>query len=483
MNDYRFIIDQSTSGTKLLVMNAGKIMKRYDKMHQQIYPKDGWIEQDPEEIWHNVEALINQAFTENQLHHSQIASLSITNQRETIVAWDKVTGKPLYNAIVWQCNRSIDICERLIQQGKADVISQKTGLRVDPYFSGTKIQWLYDEIPMIREKSQAAELAIGTMDSWLIWKLTNGEVFATEASNASRTLLFDIQNLRWDSELANLFHCHIEDLPEIRNSSDIFGSYQGIVIKGVMADSQAALFGQGCLKKGEVKVTLGTGSSVLMQMKKEGDFRDQRIMTTVAGVDNQGTSYALEGIIRSCADSIHWFNEEIASFLDINQACNLAVSGQSEEIYFIPALQGLAAPFWLQESTGMFVGMRRKTTKLDLLRAILESIIFQIKAVIDVMEEVTGRKIKTVKVDGGVTKNTQLMILLADLLEKEVVINNMEELSAIGALNMVDDKVKNIELSPKSLYPRVNQPLSKKYKQWRDLITISSNNETIEIVS
>lgn len=476
MNNYRFVLDQSTSGTKLLVIHGEQIVKRYDKAHKQIFPNPDWVEQDPEEIWQNVESLLEQALSENELTTEQVASLSITNQRETIVIWDKTTGKPLYNAIVWQCRRSDKRCEKLLQEDKAPLINQKTGLRIDPYFSGTKIQWLYDEVREVQKKSVAGELAIGTMDSWLIWNLTQGKVFATEASNASRTLLFNIQKLAWDEELLALFHCQMSDLPELRKSSANFGDYKGIPIQGVMADSQAALVGQGCLMSGEVKITLGTGSSVLMQINDQGDFRDERIMTTIASASEGKTCYALEGIIRSCADSIHWFQENIASFSDINQACNQVLTECSQNaVFFVPALQGLAAPFWSNEASGMFLGMSRQTTKEDMLRAILESIVFQVKAVIEVMEEVTQQKIATVKVDGGVTRNTQLMKMLADLLEKKIIINNVEELSALGALAIFTDNERKICLNQQTIFPQPNQSLSNQYQEWQKRVAWSQN--------
>lgn len=469
---YQLVLDQSTSGTKLLVLKAGGIYKRYDKAHRQIYPQIGWVEHDPLEIWQNVQELLEQAFVENQLTTEMIEGISVTNQRETIVAWDKVTGQPLYNAIVWQCNRSMEICEEMIQMGKESLINEKTGLRLDPYFSGTKVKWLVDNVSTVAEKSGTGELAVGTIDSWLIWHLTQQTVFATEASNACRTLLFNINELSWDSELIDLFGIHLLDLPEVRTSDELFGSYQGIPIKGVMADSQAALLGEECLASGDVKVTMGTGCSVMMQLEDTSQLRDQRILSTIAWQQHHQIAYGLEGIIKSCGDSINWFlttfgnNEELGSF------CDKVLDDQTDEtVYFIPALQGLAAPEWNNKVTASFVGLKRTTTQADCLRAILESIIFQVKAVLDVMEEVTKYDVQCVHVDGGVIKNKSLMKRLATLLGKTVVLNDVEELSAIGVASLLNDyKIQNVA-KQKMIEPGLDQKkLIQKYQKWNRLI-------------
>ncbi|WP_245249245.1 FGGY-family carbohydrate kinase [Vagococcus allomyrinae] len=474
----RLVIDQSTSGTKLLLVRNGNILKRYDKTHQQLHPESGWVEQDALEIWDNVKGLIDLAMTTNKLDSTMIASLSITNQRETIIAWDKETGLPLYNAIVWQCNRSQDICKRLISQGKEAVINSKTGLKLDPYFSGTKIKWLFENVPIIAEKSTAGKLALGTVDSWLIWNLTQGKVFATDTTNACRTLLFDINELRWDEELLEMFGATRSDLPDVKESSTIFGYYKGVKIQGVMADSQAALVGQKCTQYGEVKLTLGTGASVLMQMDGNGFIRDTQVMTTIAHANQGKVDYAMEGIIRSCADSINWFQKQITTFSDIDHACNLVLETRSnEEVYFIPALQGLASPFWTNNATGLFVGMKLTSNRRDLLRAILESIVFQVKSIIDVMEEVADKKIKCIKVDGGVTKNHQLMKMLATILGKEIIINNVEELSAIGVYSIVEKVTETITLNQSIIDPINNSVFQEKaalihrFESWKKLIS------------
>lgn len=468
---YHVIIDQSTSGSKLLLVDKETVVKRYDKKHQQLYPQQGWVEHDPKEIVRNVSALFDQLFTETLLTPDQIESISITNQRETVVAWDLVTGEPLYNAIVWQCNRTADICEELIEKGFSEIVNQKTGLKIDPYFSGTKIKWLVDNVPSIKEKSLNNELAIGTIDSWLIWNLSKEKTFATEPSNASRTLLYDINKNSWDRDLAAIFGISCSALPEIRSSSDTFGYLLGIPIKGVMADSQAALYGQACHKAGSLKVTMGTGSSIMMQLEDNNSYRDERILTTIAWKTGERTSYALEGIIRSCADSLNWLEEELDLFQNVAEASNHVLEkGLANSVYFVPSLQGLGAPFWSKESAAMFVGMQRSTTKEDLLCAVLESIAFQVKAVIDCMEEVTAITIQDISIDGGVSHNQQLMQLIADLLGKEIKLSNVKELSAIGALKMAGYDIDFERNDRETVYPKENDRINQKYNQWKNVV-------------
>ncbi|MGH1630835.1 glycerol kinase [Enterococcus sp. DIV0421] len=474
--NYQLVLDQSTSGTKLLLFQEGKILQRYDKKHRQIYPKVGWVEHDPLEIWQNVQELLAQVFQEQAITAGQIVSLSLTNQRETIVAWDRLTGNPLYNAIVWQCNRSAAICEELTAQGWERTINQKTGLRLDPYFSGTKVKWLAQELSAIKEKSGTGELAIGTMDSWLLWNLTQGKVFATEASNACRTLFYNIEEGRWDAELVKLFGIHLADLPAIKPADTVFGNYHGIPIKGILADSQAALFGEGCQSLGDVKITMGTGCSIMMQVQQEQTLRDRRILTTVGWQTSQETAFALEGIIRSCGDAINWFSEQVAPLPDVAEICQEVLTNDSQEdIYFIPALQGMGAPFWDNTMTASFVGMKRTTTTHELLKAVLESIIFQIKAVIDVMEEVAERLINQVMIDGGVSKNRALMSLLATLINKPVIVSEVEEFSAIGTMLVANPTMNEPAIQQTTIVPQAEQAVIRlKYEKWKRFIEKSA---------
>lgn len=471
LGDYRVVVDQSTSATKLLLIKNGKILNKYRRKHRQIFPQKGWVEHNPEEISENVKRLLSELLKQNKLKAHEIESISITNQRETIVAWDKVTGKPLYNAVVWQCNRSAEICKELIALGNEKLIQRKTGLKIDSYFSGTKIKWLVENIPEVGEALESDRLAIGTIDTWLIWQLTDGKHFVTEPSNASRTLLFDIYENHWDEELIKLFGINLSVLPEVLPSSSTFGTYSGIPIVGVMADSQAALYGQGCLETGEIKITMGTGSSVMMQVGEKANYCDSSILTTIAWETNTKTYYALEGIIRSCGDSLNWLEENLDMFEDIASASNRVLSTEGkEEIFFIPALQGMGAPFWKQELTAAFIGMRRSTKKEDLLRAVLESIIFQIRSVIDSMETVSKTKIQTVKVDGGMINNRILMEQLAVLLNKNLELNAVEELSAIGCLKLTGTELSS-ELFDVETIQAVEVPsLEEKYQKWLSLL-------------
>lgn len=473
MANYQLVLDQSTSGTKLLLLlSDGKIVKRYDKKHQQIYPKVGWVEHDPLEIWKNVEALLSEALRDNKLEPSDITTLSITNQRETIVAWDKTTDKPLYNAIVWQCNRSAEICEELNVQGYQEIINKKTGLRIDPYFSGTKIKWLRDEIPGIAEKSGTGELAIGTIDSWLIWKLTQGTVFSTDASNACRTLLYNINTYSWDDELIQLFGINRADLPEIRKAEDTFGFYKGIAIRGVMADSQAALYGEQCFESGDVKITMGTGCSIMMQVDQKNQIRDDRILTTLAWENSAQTSFALEGIIRSCGDSLNWFSENIAKLDDITTIFNEVLGDDNiSNVIFIPAIQGLGAPYWNNEATAAFLGMNRTTTQRELLRSVLESIIFQIKSVLDVMEEISDSSIKRILVDGGMVKNRLLMGTMATLLNREIIISEIEEFSGMGVAILANPKIIQKKFKQEHFLPNSDKSsIYTRYELWKNKI-------------
>lgn len=441
---YKLVLDQSTSGTKLLLIgiedNKADILRRMDRKHKQIFPQDGWVEHDPMEIVKNTKQLIAEMLEATKLSVQDIRSLSITNQRETIVAWNKRTGQPVSNALVWQCNRSNDICKQLIEAGREQEIQQKTGLKIDSYFSGPKIRWLFEKADEMRSLAASGELAIGTIDSWLIWNLTDGEVFATEPSNASRTLLYNIYENSWDDALCDIFLVPKNCLPEVRNSDDLYGTFSGIPIQGVMADSQAALYGQGCFNFGDVKITLGTGSSVLMQIKNEVTLKSDNILKTIAFTNKQKTDFAIEGIIRSCGDTLTWLGNELGFFETVEEGFKLAESvPDNGGVYLIPAQIGLAAPFWNSRPQAAFVGMNRSTTKAHLVRAGFESILYQIRAVIDELEVVSGINLLDISVDGGVTRNERLMQMLANVIKKNIRVSVVEELSAVGVLTLVTD--------------------------------------------
>ncbi|KAF1299404.1 glycerol kinase [Enterococcus sp. JM4C] len=471
-NKIQLIIDQGTSGTKLLKLKNGEIVSRKDMNHRQMYPNPGWVEHDADEIFKNVKSLLDDALKVSADNEEEVVAISITNQRETIIAWDKMTGRPLYNAIVWQCNRSSQICDELVSAGKEQLINDKTGLRLDTYFSGTKIKWLMENVPLIQEKLSQKKLAIGTMDTWLIWNLTDKQEFVTEGSNASRTLLYDINERKWDDDLVKLFGITLDALPEVKKSDEHFGFYKGIPIIGVLADSQGALLGELCKNTGDVKITMGTGCSIMMQVGAQNTLRDERILSTTAWELLNEERYALEGIIRTCGDGINWYAE---SFLGENKVkefyqIDLLVN-TNEQVYFIPALQGLAAPFWNKKVTAAFFGMKRSTPYTECMRAVLESTIFQIKAVIDVMEEVAGRAVDKVYVDGGMTKNKSLMELLATLLNKQVVVGEIEEYSALGAASLVGLHKIKPDSKQQTINPTMdNIQIRTKYQSWKTLV-------------
>jgi glycerol kinase len=466
--DYRVVIDQSTSGTKLLLVEINdqkpSIVKRVDKKHEQFYPQSGWVEHDPVEIVENAKTLFDQLMEETKIKKEQIISISITNQRETIVVWDKSTGKPITNALVWQCNRSLDICNQLIAEKKEELIQEKTGLKVDTYFSAPKLKWLFRERPELQESAKNDELAIGTIDTWLIWNLTQTKVFATEPSNASRTLLYNIHMNEWDKELCELFDTPINSLPEVRSSDSQFGEYKGIPIVGVMADSQAALFGQGSTEVGDVKATLGTGCSVMMQIQDNAKWRHEKILQTIGWKKAGEISYALEGIIRSCTDTLNWLSKDLALFDTVEEGSQIAFSvPDSAGVHLIPGQLGLGAPFWEPNAQASFVGLNRSSTKAHMIRAGFDTIVYQIKAVIDVMEEASDTTIEELRVDGGASKNEQLLQLLADVLQKNILINGIEEMSALGALRMAVE-IDTIYKLPKKVYPQKRR--KHEYESW-----------------
>ncbi len=441
---HKLVLDQSTSGTKLLLVgiedNEAKILRRMDRKHKQIYPQEGWVEHDPIEIMQNARQLIATMLEETGLSEHDIQSLSLTNQRETVVAWNKSSGEPISNALVWQCNRSIDICERLIKDEKEAIIQQRTGLKIDSYFSGPKLKWLFENVDEMGKLANTGELAIGTIDAWLIWNLTDGEVFATEPSNACRTLLYNIYENSWDDVLCDVFLVPKNCLPEVRNSDDFFGTFYGIPIQGVMADSQAALYGQGCFNFGDVKMTLGTGSSVLMQIQNEVTLKSDNILRTIAFTNKQKTDFAFEGIIRSCGDTLTWLANELDFFETVEDGFKLAESvPDNGGVYLIPAQIGLAAPFWNSRPQAAFVGMNRSTTKAHLVRAGFESILYQLRAVIDELEVVSGMSLSDISVDGGVSRNERLMQMLANIIKKNIRVSFVEELSAVGVITLITD--------------------------------------------
>lgn len=480
MTEYRIVIDQSTSGTKVILFDTEtetKLIDRVDKSHEQIYPKKGWVEHDPIKIIKNTEELIERILQKNSLSAEEIMSLSITNQRESIVVWDKLTGEPYTNVMVWQCNRGIDICDELNNQGLEDMVRNKTGLNIDPYFSGSKLKWFFENFELT--ENQLENLAIGTIDSWLVWNLSDEKNHFTEASNASRTLLFDIKSKNWDQELCDLFDVSKENLPTIKNSVDSFGTYLGIPIVSIIADSQSALLGSGCFKEGEIKATLGTGSSILVNIGNRIIENESSILSTVAWSLNEELTYALEGVIRSYGDILNWQRDQLELFSDFTEASELAFElYDNGGVYFVPALEGLGAPFWEPEVHAELVGMSRSHNKSHIIRAGFEAMAYQTRIIIDTIHKDFDLSIEQINVDGGLVNNQEFMQLLADVTNKDIAVGNIEEASALGTLIILGE---NIPMKDKKVYKPKNS-FEEQYLTWKQRSFNAIENNKVKVV-
>ena len=440
--NYILAIDQSTSATKAVIFDArGKVLDKSSKTHRQIYPQPGWVEHDVEEIWKNVLAVIGEIITRNPKKIARLAGLSLSNQRETVVVFDRQTGKPLHNAIVWQCRRGAEICRKLEAQGHKHFVRQKTGLMVDTYFSASKLKWLVAEKPAVAAKLRSGEAVIGTIDTYLIHRLTGGKVFATDFTNASRTLLFDIGKLRWDEKLCRLFDVPMRALPEARESSAHFGetAAAGILPKpipiiGVMGDSQASLFAQHCFQVGSAKATFGTGTSVLLNIGEKFQPSKNGAVTALAWVWRGKPTYAFEGIINFSAATIEWLRTQLGIIKHAGEVEKLARSVKDNGgVYLIPAFAGLSAPYWAPDARAAIVGMSGFTTREHIVRAAQEAIAYQIRDVLDMMRADAKVRLKTLHCDGGPTKNDFLMQFTADLTGAEIQVAEVAESSAWGA--------------------------------------------------
>jgi len=435
-------IDQSTSATKAIIFDArGKVLDKTSREHRQIYPQPGWVEHDAEEIWQNVLAVIREIAKRNSRKITRLAGLSITNQRETALVFDRNTGKPLHNAIVWQCRRGDAICRRLRAQGHDDFVRQKTGLKIDTYFSASKLKWLIAEKPEIAAKLENGEAVIGTIDAYLIHRLTGGKVFATDFTNASRTLLFDIGKLRWDETLCKMFGVPTRALPEVRESSAQFDEtdVNGILprpipIVGVMGDSQASLFAQKCFTPGMVKATFGTGTSVLLNIG--GKFKPSKrgAVTALAWVWHGKPVYAFEGIINFSAATIEWLKNQLGLIQSSAEAEKLATgAADNGGVYFVPAFAGLSAPYWNPQARAAILGMTAHTKKEHIVRAAEEAIAYQIRDVLDMMRGDARIKLKRLHADGGPTRDKFLMQFTADITGVALEASEVAESSAWGA--------------------------------------------------
>jgi len=483
MQKYILSLDQGTTSSRAILFDSfGNIKYTSQREFQQHFPENGWVEHDPMEIWETQLEVAKNVINYASSNASEIAAIGITNQRETTVVWDKNTGIPIHNAIVWQDRRTASICEDLKEQGLEEYVKETTGLVIDAYFSGTKIKWLLDNIEGARIKAENGDLLFGTIDTWLVWKLTKGEKHITDYSNASRTLLFNINSLQWDKKMLELLNIPIQMLPEVKNSSEVYGEteetlFSGkIKIAGIAGDQQAALFGQTCFEKGMAKNTYGTGCFMLMNTGKNKVNSKAGLLTTIAwGIDGK-VEYALEGSVFIAGAAIQWLRDGLGM---IKSAADSEIfASQTEDtggVYVVPAFAGLGAPYWDMKARGGIFGITRGTTKNDFVRATLLSLAYQTKDVLDAMEIDAGFALKTLKVDGGASANNLLMQFQADILNTPVERPKVIETTALGAAYLAGIAVgfyKKDELSDNSSLDRQFSPKMKssvretKYKSW-----------------
>ncbi|XWN51938.1 glycerol kinase GlpK [Anoxybacillus flavithermus] len=442
MDKYILALDQGTTSSRAILFNQkGEIVHIAQKEFTQYFPQPGWVEHNPNEIWGSILAVIATVLSEAAVEPKQIAAIGITNQRETTVVWDKQTGQPIYNAIVWQSRQTAQICEQLKQAGYDDVFREKTGLLIDAYFSGTKVKWILDHVEGAREKAERGELLFGTIDTWLTWKLSGGKVHVTDYSNASRTLMFNIYEQRWDDELLGILQVPKAMLPDVRPSSEIYAHTapyhffgQEVPIAGIAGDQQAALFGQACFEQGMAKNTYGTGCFMLMNTGEKAVQSKHGLLTTIAwGVDGK-VEYALEGSIFVAGSAIQWLRDGLRMIKEAKDSEAYATKVQSTDgVYVVPAFVGLGTPYWDSDVRGAVFGLTRGTTKEHFIRATLESLAYQTKDVLTAMEADAGITLKTLRVDGGAVKNNFLMQFQSDILGVPVERPVVNETTALGA--------------------------------------------------
>jgi glycerol kinase len=440
MRKFILALDQGTTSSRAIVFDHnGLPVASAQKEFTQIFPKPGWVEHNAEEIWSTQAGVALEAITKAGIESKNIEGIGITNQRETTVVWNRKTGKPVHNAIVWQDRRTSAYCDKLKSDGNSKMILKKTGLIIDAYFSATKIKWILDNVKGARKQAEAGQLAFGTIDSWLVWNLTHGNLHITDVSNASRTMLFNIHKLKWDEELLALFDIPSSMLPEVRSSSEIYGKTVGnfatpIPVAGIAGDQQAALFGQMCIDPGMIKNTYGTGCFMMMNIGKKAIESKSRLLTTVAWKIGNETNYALEGSIFIGGAVVQWLRDGLGIIKKSSDVEKLAAKVlHSDGVYFVPAFAGLGAPHWNQDARGTIVGITRGTTSSHIARAALDSIAYQTLDVLLAMQKDSGIDIRELRVDGGATVNDQLMQFQSDLLQSKVVRPKITETTALGA--------------------------------------------------
>lgn len=487
MSKYIVSLDQGTTSSRAIIFDKEQnILGVSQKEINQIYPKKGWVEHNPMEIWASQYGVLQEAIAKANIKVSEIAAIGITNQRETTILWDKATGEPIYNAIVWQCRRTADICEKLKEDKDfVEYVRDNTGLVMDAYFSATKIKWILDNVEGARDRAERGEILFGTVDTWLLWKLTEGKIHVTDYTNASRTMLYNIKELKWDSRILEKLNIPINILPEVKNSSEIYGyadiggkNGELVPIAGIAGDQQAALFGQGCFNKGDSKNTYGTGCFLLMNTGEEIVKSNKGLITTIAiGVDNK-IQYALEGSVFMGGAIIQWIRDELRLVNDAQDTEYFAKKvDDNGGVYIVPAFTGLGAPYWDMYARGAIFGLTRGANRNHIIRAALEAIAYQSKDVLDAMEEDAGCKIKALKVDGGASRNGLLMQFQSDIIGAKVIRPIISETTALGAAFLAGLAVgfwKNKEEIESSFYiseeyePRIEaEERDKLYKGWK----------------
>ncbi|HIF9217016.1 TPA: glycerol kinase GlpK [Photobacterium damselae] len=483
---YIVALDQGTTSSRAVVLDQNaNIICSSQREFTQIYPKSGWVEHDPLEIYATQSSTLVEALAKAGIRSDQVAAIGITNQRETTIVWDKTTGKPVYNAIVWQCRRTAYICEDLKQQGLTDYIRDNTGLVVDPYFSGTKIKWILDHVEDAREQAEAGNLLFGTVDTWLIWKMTQGRVHVTDYTNASRTMLFNINTLEWDEKLLKALDIPLSMMPEVKPSSQVYGQTNiggkggtRIPIAGIAGDQQAALFGQMCVEPGQAKNTYGTGCFLLMNTGKEKVSSSNGLLTTLACGPKGDVAYALEGAVFMGGASIQWLRDEVKLLDDAKDSEYFAEKvGSANGVYVVPAFTGLGAPYWDPYARGAIVGLTRGVNSNHIIRATLESVAYQTRDVLDAMQADSGIKLGTLRVDGGAVANNFLMQFQSDILAAEVHRPVVTEVTALGAAYLaglavgfwdsIDELQNKAQLDRKFVPCQDDNKRNRRYRGWK----------------
>ena len=502
MEKYILSIDQGTTSSRAIIFNKkGEKVSSYQKEFTQIFPKAGWVEHNANEIWTSVQSVIAGAFIESGIKPTQIAGIGITNQRETTVIWDKKTGLPIYNAIVWQSRQTADIADQLKNAGYSKMIHEKTGLVIDAYFSATKIRWILDNVEGAQERAEKGELLFGTIDTWLVWKLTDGAKHVTDYSNAARTMLYNIKELKWDEEILELLNIPTQLLPEVKSNSEIYGTtipfhfYGGEVpIGGMAGDQQAALFGQLAFEPGMVKNTYGTGSFIIMNTGDKVQMSKNNLLTTIGYGINGKIYYALEGSIFIAGSSIQWLRDGLKMIEDSAESEALArQSTNNDEVYVVPAFTGLGAPYWDSNARGSVFGVTRGTNREDFVKATLQSIAYQVRDVIDTMQDDTDIKIPVLKVDGGAAMNNYLMQFQSDIIGIEIARAKNLETTALGAAFLAGlavgfwedlEEIKKLNEAGEPFTPSMNNARKEQlYRGWKKAVhatRVFSQDEELE---